>query len=409
MSTESAHIEKTRVDMAPPPAALELVRVDRAPPARQTSAPAPDDAGLGPFLARYWLALALLLAPIFGGVLYFGFIASDRYVSEAKFVIRAPGGGGGGGFGMLIRGEASNRTGDDTHAVNTFMMSRDAASELAREHGLRDVMARPEGDMFARFPNFYTRDNDEKFFDAYKRFVDVRVETNTGISTLKVSAFRPDDAHRVAVALLESGENFVNRMGERATRDEIRFSRALVDEARAQLTDVVARLADYRNQAQTLDPQAESTSWINAMTKLATEISQLEAALAQQIAMAPQSPAIAPTREKVRSLRDELERQRKRLVGDDESMATKFQGYELLMIERELASRALVEAVVRMEAARQDGQRQSLYLQRVVEPNLPDHPASPYRFLGMLLTGLIALVIFWLAKNLLRVTLEHHR
>lgn len=385
--------------------ALEVVRIEQ-PQSAGPKGPAPEHRSLKGALARYWLFFALVAVPTLAAVLYFGVIAADRFVSESKFVIRSPGAAPT-GMGMLMRGEASNRVADDSHAVNAFMMSRDAAAELARNHQLREVMSRPEGDFFARFPNFYTRINDEKFFEAYKRFVDVQVDTSTGISTLKISAFRADDAQRIAGALLNSGESFINRLRERSTRDEIAFAVSLVDEARGQLVGVVQRLADYRNEQQTLNPQEESTSRLAALTKLATEISQLEATLAQQIAMAPQSPGISPMREKIRSLRDELAKQRKLLVGDEGSMATKFQGYELLMVERELASRALVEAVVRMEAARQEGQRQSLYLQRIVEPNLPDSPATPYRFLGILMSVALALVLFWLGKNMMRLTLEH--
>lgn len=406
MSNNNAAREDAPARISPPLVnVLELVRID-PPPAAYPKGPAPEDRSLKGALARYWLFLVLVAVPAIAAILYFGVIAADRFASESKFVIRSPGAASA-GVGMLMRGEASNRVADDTHAVNAFMMSRDAATELARNHGLREVMSRPEGDMFARFPNFYTRSNDEKFFEAYKRFVDVQVDTSTGISTLKVSAFRADDAQRMAEALLNSGENFINRLRERSTRDEIAFAISLVDEARALLVGVVQRLADYRNEQQTLNPQEESTSRLAALTKLATEISQLEASLAQQIAMAPQSPGISPMREKIRSLRDELAKQRKMLVGDEGSMATKFQGYELLMVERELASRALVEAVVRMEGARQEGQRQSLYLQRIVEPNLPDSPASPYRFLGFLISIALALVLFWLGKNMMRLTLEH--
>jgi capsular polysaccharide transport system permease protein len=358
-------------------------------------------------VGRYWLFLLLVVLPSVFAMAYFGIIAADRYVSETKFVIRAPAAASTGGVATLMRGEASSRVADDTHAVNAFMMSRDAASELARDHGLRDVMSRSDGDLFSRFPNFHTPSNDEKFFEAYKRFVHVEVNSSTGISTLKVSAFRPEDAQRTAAALLNSGENFINRLRERSSRDEIAFAVALLEEARIQLVAVVTRLSDYRNEQQTLNPQEESTTRLVALTKFATEISQLEAALAQQIALAPQSPGIMPMREKIRSLRDELDRQRKVLVGYEESLATKFQEYELLMVERELASRALIESVVRMETARQEGKRQSLYLQRIVEPNLPDYPASPYRFFGVMLSILISLVLFWLCKNMMRLTLEH--
>lgn len=391
---------------APPVYALEMVPVD-GPPAVRAKGSALTEQSVKGLLGRYWLFLSLVVLPAVFAIAYYGFIAADRYVSETKFVIRAPAAASSGGVGMLMRGEASGRVADDTHAVNAFMMSRDAASELARDHGLRDVMSRREGDLFARFPNFHTRNNDEKFFEAYKRFIDVEVNSSTGISTLKISAFRPDDSQRIAEALLNSGESFINRLRERSSRDEIAFAVALMEEARTQLVEVVKRLSDYRNEQQTLNPQEESIARLAALTKFATEISQLEAGLAQQIALAPQSPSIPSMREKILSLRDELDRQRKVLVGAEGSMATKFQGYELLMIERELASRTLIEAVVRMEAARQEGQRQSLYLQRIVEPNLPDYPASPYRFFGIFLSILSALVLFWLGKNMMRLTLEH--
>lgn len=406
MNNNPAARENASARISPPLiGALDLVRLDK-PASATARGVTHDDLSLKGMLSRYWLFFALVVVPSIAAILYFGAIAADRFVSESKFVIRSPGAAST-GMGMLMRGETSNRVADDSHAVNAFMMSRDAAAELARNHQLREVMSRPEGDIFSRFPNFYMRSNDEKFFEAYKRFVDVQVDTSTGISTLKISAFRADDAQRIAEALLNSGENFINRLRERSTRDEIAFAISLVDEARGQLVGVVQRLADYRNEQQTLNPQEESTSRLAALTKLATEISQLEATLAQQIAMAPQSPGISPMREKIRSLRDELAKQRKILVGDEGSMATKFQGYELLMVERELASRALVEAVVRMEAARQEGQRQSLYLQRIVEPNLPDSPATPYRFLGVLVSIALALVLFWLGKNMMRLTLEH--
>lgn len=391
---------------APQRLALDLVRIG-PPPATGEPATSRAPETLGGLARRYWLFLSIVAAPIAGALLYFVLIASDSYVSEAKFVIRAPSSADAGSLGMLMRGETGNRTADETNAVNAYMMSRDAVAALARGHGLRDLMSRAEGDAFARYPNFYSRDNDEQLFSAYKRFVNVEVDSSTGISTLSVRAFRPDDAKNLAEALLARGETFVNSLRERSTRDELAFTSALVAEARARMEKVSAELADYRNQELTVNPEAESTSALAALTKFATEIAQLEAALAQQTAMAPQSPTISPLREKVRSLRDELERQRRLLVGDANSMATKFKGYDLLILERELAARALIAAVVQMEHARQEGQKQTFYLQRIVEPNLPDYPAGPYRVLGVLAAIILSLGMFWMAQTLLRQVLDH--
>ncbi|MFN3890911.1 MAG: hypothetical protein ACK4MV_10980 [Beijerinckiaceae bacterium] len=407
MSNEPATLEPRAVAKPPPaPAALELVQIAPPPSPLADAAPTPS-LTLQETARRYWLFLSLVVAPIILSIFYFGFIASDTYVSEAKFVIRAPSSADSGSLGMLMRGETGNRTADETNAVNAYMMSRDAVAALARDNGLRDVMSRKEGDLFARYPNFYTRQNDEQLFRAYKRFVNVDVDGKTGISTLSVRAFRPEDAKGLAEALLARGESFVNTLRERSARDEVAFAQSLVAEARARMEKAAADLAAYRNQESTVNPEAESTSALAALTKLATEIAQLEAALAQQIAMAPQSPTIAPLREKVRSLRDELDRQRRLLVGDPDSMAAKFKGYELLVLEREIAAKTLIAAVVQMERARQEAQKQTFYLQRIVEPNQPDYPSGPYRILGILAAIALSLGAYWMAQSLLRQIMDH--
>ena len=55
------------------------------------------------------------------------------------------------------------------YAVNEYVVSRDAVDLLVRDHNLRAILARPEADIFNRFPNFFSRDNKEQLYRRFRR------------------------------------------------------------------------------------------------------------------------------------------------------------------------------------------------------------------------------------------------
>ena len=66
-------------------------------------------------------------------------------------------------------------------------------------------------------------------------------------------------------------------------------------------------------------------------------------------------------------------------------MAPKLAVYEKLMLEREMAVKTFSSALVLLESAIKDMDMQRLYLERVVEPNLPDYALYPRRMRVLLI------------------------
>ena len=187
-----------------------------APPASRAS-----------FLRRHWFFGAFVVLPMAIASIYFFFIASDQFTSEARFIVRSTSGANSGGLTSLMQGQKLSRAADETYAVNEYMVSRDAVDALVKDANLRGVLSRDEADIFNRFPNFYERDNKEMLFKHFLRFVKVDVDEDSGISTLYVRAFRPDDAQALASALLRNGEVLVNKLNERAHIDALNYAKQL--------------------------------------------------------------------------------------------------------------------------------------------------------------------------------------
>ncbi|WP_137129510.1 hypothetical protein [Rhizobium sp. FY34] len=356
---------------------------------------------------RYGLFGCVFLLPVFIAIIYFAFIASDIYVSETKFILRSPGNMDTGSLSSLGQGQVSARSDDDSYALIEYIGSRDAARVMEQDHGVRDIMSRPEADVFNRYPSMFSKDNQERFYRAYRRHVDVKLDSVTGIVTLVARAFRPDDANRMANALLSISEEFVNGLNSRANLDAQAFAKDLLDQSQLELASVEAKLSAYRNTNMILDPGKESEASLNQLNRMVTEITRMEAALGQQRALAPNSPSLKPLVEQIRAYRDQVDTLRKTIVGDPKSVVSKIQDYEILTLQRDIAVKKMAFAAAQFEKARQEAQNRRIYLQQVVEPNVPDLPQLPYRFLMTLGIAALAFAIYRIAKGLISATMEH--
>ena len=128
----------------------EIRQLDRAQPLGRAAV---VDAGTAPprSVARFrrmprafnpWLWGIVGLPSLIAGVYYFA-IASDLYLSEAKFIVRSPKQVQTSGIGALLQSTGLSRAAEDTSAVQDFIMSRDAVRELEQKDDLRTLLSRP--------------------------------------------------------------------------------------------------------------------------------------------------------------------------------------------------------------------------------------------------------------------------
>ena len=363
-------------------------------------------------LRQHKLFAILVLLPTFIAIVYFGLIAADQYASEARFIVRSTSGTStfanilGNNTAAMSALSSAPTAQDETYSVNEYILSRDAAQALIAQHNLKDVLSRTEGDFINRFPNIFTRNNFERFYEHYLKFVDVTIGDN-GISALEVRAFRPDDAQAIALALLSHAEQLINKLNQRARADAVKFGEEVVRQAEERVADVHQRMTDFRNREMIVDPGKQSAATLDLVTRLTGDLAIERAQLQQTLAMTPGSPQIEAMRNRIRAMEEQINQQRLVVAGGDHSMAQKLSQYEQLVLERELAVKSLSSAFVSLENSRQESQRQQLYLERVVEPHLPDYPIYPRRILSIAFVFGLCLCIFWIVRSLYTAILGH--
>lgn len=341
-----------------------------------------------------WLFVSIVAIPALVAALYFGAIAQNRYVSEAAFLVRGPSSQSAGGLAVLLRSFGLSRADEETFVVQDFMQSRDAARRLNERIPFRQVFSRPGTDWFSRYPAFWRRDTFEAMYNYYLTRVKVVYGTSTGITQLRVTAFRAEDARDLTVNLLQLSEELVNRMNERAQRDALEHAQSELSRAEEKVVASQAAITSFRNRELLVDPSNNSAKTLEVFGTLATELAHTKTQLQETMTSSPSSPAIQGLRGRIAALQDQMTAEQAKMAGGDSSLASKMSGYERLVLNREFADRELTLASGAFELARQEARRQHIYIETISEPNLPDESTEPRRWRGFFTVIIFATAVF---------------
>jgi capsular polysaccharide transport system permease protein len=155
------------------------------------------------WLKRHIVFVLTVIAPTCIAILYYGFFASDVFISESRFLVRSPQHPMQGGFvGELLQGSGFTHSQDDTYSVHDYILSRDALRELEAKLGVRKAFTSKQVDPINRFAGLSWDDSFERFYLYYGKHVGVEYDTASSISTLTVRAFTAQDAERINDLLL---------------------------------------------------------------------------------------------------------------------------------------------------------------------------------------------------------------
>lgn len=347
--------------------------------------------------------LITVMLPTAVAILYYGVIASDVYISESRFVVRNPQRQSvTSGLGSLLQGATGfSRSQDDTYSVHDYVLSRDALHELDQQLHVRKAFESHDVDFINRFPGPSPDDSFEAFYRHYRKYVSIEYDTVSSITTLYVRAYTAKDSRDINDLLLQMGERLVNNLNTRSRQDLIQVAEKEVAAAEERSKLAAVALSGFRGKQSLFDPDRQSALQLQGVAKLQEELLGAEAQLAQLRQLSPDNPQIPSLKSRIEALRKTVASEGSKVAGGDGSFSTKSPAYDRLQLEKVFAERQLATALASLESARNEANRKQLYLERLVQPNLPDKALEPKRIrniftvflLGMILWGVVSLVV----------------
>lgn len=396
-------------------AAGKQVAADKIKPAGRVRPASPDRSGpvaeKGRGLRLSFALLVLLPALVFAA--YSAFFAADRYVSSSSFVVRSmQSGQGGGDLLESITGSVSTgSTKSDSYIIRRYLESADLVREIDAEFDMVALYGGGRGDLFQRLRRGASF---EEKIDYWQRRARSTYDHTTGILTLELQAFTPEEAEALATAVMGRIRLLINDLSHAARESLLVYARAELADAEKAMHEAQARLKGFRAENGLADPTMTAGHDDQLISELNRQIINERANL-DVLTMNVTVPG--PNITRIEQRIEALERQREQLLGERGGTgregrlvsADEIADYESLVMGMEIARSRYVATLDGMEAARRDAERQQRYLAVFSEPYAADEARYPRRLIDIMLVALGLLVIWAIGCFLLQMVRDHRK
>ena len=310
--------------------------------------------------------LVCVVLPSLSSAFYYAFLASDQYVSQARFSVTVNQAPQLDTIGALT-GLASAAIIRDTQIVTSYIASRAAVDALSQRIDLRRRYSDPRYDFAARSdPSMPI----EKFVRYWNGMVSTSISMPAGIVELSVKAFTPDDARLIARTVIELSEELINEQNDRINHDAMTNALAELQRSSVRLANARAALEKARNESGVIDAEKSN----DALNLLLTETRGKLIALQQEYAT--KSKLISPSMPQMRVLKERIEGLSNQIAEIEGTVTSSKQGASSLSstmtrlseleLEKQISERLFAGASANLEVARLLSEQKQMYINTFV-------------------------------------------
>ncbi len=352
------------------------------------------------------LFILSVVIPTIIAIVYFGFLASDVYISESRFVVRSPAKANVSPLGAVL-GTSIGGSSDESNAVGEYLQSRRALDEINEDGLVTRAYTAPRLFWADRFGGIFGTSN-EQFYEYFQNKLVIEQGATTQVTRLTVRAYSAGDAQTINARLLEQSEALVNSLSQRARADAIEQAAGEADKAQTAARDAARQLAQFRDRERIIDPAQQATARLQMISKLQDELIASRTQLRQLQTYTPRASQIPFLRTQIAALQREVDEQMAQIAGGRGSLSAATARYQELELSSQFAEKQFGIALASLQEAQAEARRKQAYVDRIANPSLPDYASEPRRIRAIIATFIFGLLI-WGVLTMLLVGVREHR
>ncbi|MEM6371440.1 MAG: capsule biosynthesis protein [Pseudomonadota bacterium] len=362
---------------------------------------------------RHWFLLfsflLICVAPAAAAAYYLWTYAADQFASNLAFSVRSEEQGS---AVELLGGvtELSGSSSADTDILFAYLTSQELVSKVDAQVDLAAIWSRVPitiDPLFAYNPEGTIED----LLAHWQRKVSIVHDTGTRLIDVRVLAFEPADAQRIAQAVMDESTAMINALSDIARDDAIKYARDELAAASDRLRGARQALTRFRNRTQIVDPSIDTQNQMGVLVTLQRQLADalIEFDLLQDTTRAG-DPRISQATRRVEVIQKRIDAERRKLglgagTQDGVVFADLVGEYEGLIVDREFAEAAYTSAMATHDAALAEARRQSRYLAAHIQPTLAQRAEHPERITLVLIIGLFSFLT-WTIVSLVYYSLR---
>ncbi|MGF1642262.1 MAG: hypothetical protein ACFCUJ_01370 [Thiotrichales bacterium] len=352
--------------------------------------------------------LVFVWIPMLLAAFYWGYFASDRYVSESKFVMQRSGNAPTAGMDLAAMIGAGGSESRDSMILREYVLSHDMLDYLTATLQLRDHFSATSIDYLSRLDAQASR---EDYLEYYRKRISVEFDAASSMITLRVQAFNREMARRIVEAIVKQSERFTNVVGHQMAEEQMAFATGQLQRAQDQLRKVKQGMLSFQNEHNIVSPKGESEAVSSIIMGMEVELAGKKAELKTVTTfLNPTAPEVARLKAEIDSLDNQIRAERKKIVGSDvasplNDLTVRF---EEMQMNLEFGSDIYRSTLSALESARIDASRKLKHLVIVQSPNLPESAEYPRRFYNLVTFFAFVVMLYWIGR-LAVATIKDHK
>jgi capsular polysaccharide transport system permease protein len=369
--------------------------------------------------AQDWLTPALLRRRTFGmafvasllAVLYWGVIASNRYVSEAHVVVRNTDIGAPVGMdiaGLLSNTAVANRT--DQLLLRDHLLSVDMLRKLDEKLNLRQHYSNWHRDLLSQM--WLEKASIEWFYRHYLGRVEIELDEHSGVLVIKAQAYDAEMAHAIASMLVSEGELYMNEMAHQLARDQVSFLEKQVAEMSQRLIRTRTSLLEFQSANNLASPSATSEAITAITVRLEGQLAELKAKRSTMLSyLSNDAPDVVHINSQIAAVETQISLEQGRLVAPrgngNKSLNRIVEEYQRLELEARFAQDVYQTALGALERGRLDATRNLKKVSVLQSPVMPEYPWEPRRLYNIVVFVLCVMILAGVIHLIAAIIRDH--
>lgn len=362
---------------------------------------------LAPALLRRRTLGAAFVASVLAA-LYWGVVASDRYISEAHVIIQRTDLTG--GQTMDFTGLLGNVTGSnmsDQLLLRDHLLSVDMLLKLDERLNLRAHYSDPRRDPLSRL--WFGDTPLENFHRHYLKRVSVELDSYSGVLVIRAQGYDPETAHAIATLLVKEGEEYMNAMAHRLAEEQVAFLEQQVSKLGERAMRARQTLIEFQNDKGMAAPQETAQNLVGIVNRLEAQLAELQTRRAVMASyLMPNSPNLVEIDMQIDAIKKQLAEQNARLAAPEgNALNQTVEEYQRLQMDAEFAQDVYKTALVALEKGRVEATRTLKKVSVLQHPTMPQYPLEPRRLYNTIVFILVALLIAGVVHLVAAIIRDH--
>ena len=355
---------------------------------------------------RRTLFVALVASLV--SAIYWGLIASDRYLSEAHVVIQRTDVNNGSAVDLVgAIGTVTSGNQADQLLLRDYLLSVDMLSKLDAKLNLRGHYSDEKWDLISRM---WSEDISVEWFHRhYLSRVSVEFDDAAGALVIRAQAYDPKTAHAIASVLVAEGERYMNVLANDLARARVVFLETEVKEMNQRLVLARQNMLEFQNREGLVSPQGTAENFVAIVNRLENELTDLRTRRDAMLAyLMPSSPSVIEVSQQVAAVEKQIRQEQTRLASaNKKSLNRTVEEYQRLQMKAEFALDIYRAALAALEAGRVEATRTLKKVSILQSPFEPQYPVEPRRVYNTIVFTLVALLVAGVVHLLGAVIRDH--